>query len=415
MPFLLIRNDITKVQADAIVNPANPQLQQGSGTSRAIYLAAGENKMIKACKKIGTCELGKAVITRGFNLPARYVIHTVGPVWQGGGYGEDSILYGAYTEALRLAKKYRLKSIAFPLLSSGNYGYPKERALKIAISAISDFLMENDMLVYMVLYDRKSLAVSQKLFVSVEEYIDDHYVDVNRESFFSNRSWSPYQQKPNGAGAFSNRRFEMPEETAGAPDWEIGSPEEAQKVSDWGIGEPEKAAGVPDWGFGSPEKAAGAPDWEIESPEEAPQFLTQGMVMPQAAPQPETASGKSRKLEDLMKNMGETFSRMLLRLIDERGMTDAQVYRKANIDRRHFSKIRKNADYAPNKRTVMAFVIALELSLDEANDLLRAAGFSFSNSSKSDVIIQFFLENEIYNIFEINEVLFAYDQPLLGE
>lgn len=398
MPFLLIRNDITKVQADAIVNPANPQLQQGSGTSRAIYLAAGESRMIKACNKIGACELGKAVITRGFNLPARYVIHTVGPVWQGGSYGEDDILYSAYTEALRLAKKHRLKSIAFPLLSSGNYGYPKERALKIAVSAISDFLMEHDMLVYMVLYDRKSLTVSQKLFVSVEEYIDDHYVDVNRESFFSNRSRFPYQD---GAGEFSNRGFGAPGETAGAPDREYGS-----------LG---RVTGVPDREIGSPEKGAQFSDREIDSPEEAPQFLTQGMAMPQAAPQPQTASGKSRKLENLMKNMGETFSRMLLRLIDERGMTDAQVYRKANIDRRHFSKIRKNAHYAPNKKTVMAFVIALELSLDEANDLLRAAGFSFSNSSKSDVIIQFFLENEIYNIFEINEVLFAYDQPLLGE
>lgn len=331
MPFLLIRNDITKVEADVIVNPANTRLEQGSGTSRGIYLAAGEEKMTKACRKIGHCDLGKSVITSAFALPAKYVIHTVGPVWQGGDAGEDGFLYNAYSSALFLAKKYRAKSIAFPLLSSGNYGYPKERALKIAFSAVSDFLMEHDMMVYLVLYDRSAVAVSQKLFTSVEEYIDDHYTEEKDESYFrENRTRNAVC-----GGSFS-----------------------------------------------SPQKKTVRP---------------------------------GRKLEDLMKHMGETFSQMLLRLIDERGLTDAQVYHKANIDRRHFSKIRKNKNYAPNKKTVMAFAIALELSLDETRDLLQTAGFTFSNSSKFDVIIQFFLESEIYDVFEINEMLFAYEQPLIGE
>ncbi|MCI5994394.1 MAG: macro domain-containing protein, partial [Blautia sp.] len=161
MPFLLIRNDITKVSADAIVNPANRQLLEGSGTSRAIYLAAGEKLLTEACRKIGHCDPGQAVATEAFHLSARYIIHAVGPVWKDGHHGEDRLLYSAYSASMKLAVSLHLESIAFPLLSSGNYGYPKDQALRVAISAISDFLIDHELTVYMVLYDRKALAVSR--------------------------------------------------------------------------------------------------------------------------------------------------------------------------------------------------------------------------------------------------------------
>lgn len=355
MPLLLIRNDITKVPVDAIVNPANTGLQEGSGTSRSIYLAAGEEKLKEACKKIGYCALGKAVITEGFALSAKYIIHAVSPVWKGGIFGEKKMLYSTYMAALNLAKEYEVASIAFPLLSSGNYGWPKDKALKVAMSAISDFLIENDMLVYLVLYDRDSVTVSRKLFQSIEEYIDDHYVDSNDESYRSNRV--RYQDS------------------------------------------------IPD-------------GWSTESWEDEPNarsvILNDAVAIPIASGELMPQKKKSRSLEDVMKHMGETFSQMLLRLIDEKGYTDAKVYHKANIDRKHFSKIRNNVDYVPSKKTAVAFAIALELSLDEAKDLLKAAGFSFSNGSKFDVIISYFLENKIYDVFEINEVLFSYEQPLIG-
>jgi O-acetyl-ADP-ribose deacetylase (regulator of RNase III) len=183
MPFLMISNDITKVTADAIVNPANRNLLQGSGTSRAIYQAAGEQELTAACEAIEHCDLGRAVCTPAFGLPAKYIFHAVCPAWCGGGFGEAEQLAGAYHSALELAAEYHCESVAFPLLSSGNYGYPKEQAFRIAVDTITQYVMEHDLTVYLVLYDRHSLAVSRKLFTSVEEYIDDHYVVQNDESY----------------------------------------------------------------------------------------------------------------------------------------------------------------------------------------------------------------------------------------
>lgn len=361
MPFFMIRNDITKVHADAIVNPANEDLLEGSGTSRAIYLAAGEYELADACLKIGHCNLGQAVATPAFQLSAKYIFHAVGPVWLDGKHGEEKLLYDTYRNSLMLAADYHLESIAFPLLSSGNYGYPKDKALNTAIRAVSDFLMEQDMLVYLVLYDRTSLSVSQKLFSSIEEYIDDHYVDENDESIWGDEDYPE----------FAKREFEEKFKAIDFSDYKTAEEPVCKEVS------------------------------EVLSDERS--FCEN------------TQSAPIRSLENLLNHQTETFSQMLLRLIDERGLKDSYVYKKANIDRRHFSKIRNNMDYAPNKKTVLALAIALELSLDETKDLLMRAGFAFSCCSKSDVIICYFIENRKYDIFEINELLFVYGEPILGE
>lgn len=319
MPFLMIRDDITRIKTDAIVNPANEDLTEGRGTSRGIFLAAGEEKLTAACRKIGHCQLGKAVATKGFDLPADYIIHAVCPVWSAGGESQKEVLYRTYMAALDLAWDMKLSSVAFPLLSTGSYCWPKNDGVRIAVEAAHDFLAEHEMMIYLVLYDGESLKAGLRFAYVIEEYINDHYVAEKDESFFANAS----------------------------------------------------------------------------------------MPMP-------VSGKKKRSLDDLMKHMDETFSQMLIRLIDERGLKDAYVYKKANIDRRHFSKIKNNEAYVPNKRTVLAFALALELSLDETKDLLKRAGFALSNSSKFDVIICYFLENHIYDIYEINEVLFAYQQPLIG-
>ena len=341
MPFLMIRNDITKVAADAIVNPANRNLLQGSGTSRAIYQAAGEQELTAACEAIGHCELGRAVCTPAFALPAKYIFHAVCPAWHGGFFGEAKQLASAYHSALELAAEYHCESVAFPLLSSGNYGYPKEQAFRIAVDTITQYVMEHDMTVYLVLYDRHSLAVSRKLFASVEEYIDDHYVAQNDESY-----------------EFDRRRRE--------------SAERRRRLE-------EEAAPI------------------LREP-------IRPLQTPMAA----------RSLESLMDNLGESFTTRLLRLIDERGLKDSTVYKQSNISRQHFSKIQCNRDYNPKKKTVLAFAVGLHLSEDETIDLLKSAGYAFSDGSKRDWIVRYCLEQKIYNINQVNTLLFEYDQEQLG-
>ena len=338
MPFLMIRNDITKVAADAIVNPANRNLLQGGGTSRAIYQAAGEQQLTAACEAIGHCDLGRAVCTPAFELPAKYIFHAVCPAWQGGGFGEAEQLAGAYHSALELAAEYHCESVAFPLLSSGNYGYPKEQAFRIAVDTITQYVMEHDLTVYLVLYDRHSLAVSRKLFASVEEYIDDHYVARNDESYEFGRWRREYGER-----------------------------------------------------------------WEDAA-----------LPMMGAVPASAAAPMAARSLENLMDNLGESFTTRLLRLIDERGLKDSTEYKQSNISRQHFSKIQCNRDYNPKKKTVLAFAVGLHLSEDETIDLLKSAGYAFSDGSKRDWIVRYCLEQKIYNINQVNTLLFEYDQELLG-
>ena len=345
MPFLMIRNDITKVAADAIVNPANRNLLQGSGTSRAIYQAAGEQELTAACEAIGRCDLGRAVCTPAFGLPATYIFHAVCPAWHGGFFGEAKQLAGAYHSALELAAEYHCESVAFPLLSSGNYGYPKEQAFRIAVDTITQYVMEHDLTVYLVLYDRHSLAVSRKLFASVEEYIDDHYVAQNDESY-----------------QFDRRRRESVERRR----------------------------------------------WRLE--EEATPMLETAA----APPPPATTPMAARSLEHLMDNLGESFTTRLLRLIDERGLKDSTVYKQSNISRQHFSKIQCNRDYNPKKKTVLAFAVGLHLSEDETIDLLKSAGYAFSDGSKQEWIVRYCLEHKIYNINQVNTLLFQWDQEQLG-
>lgn len=336
MPLKIVRNDITKMTVDAIVNAANTKLQMGGGVCGAIFHAAGAKQLQKECDAIGKCQVGEAVITKGYNLPASYVIHAVGPIWHGGTRGEATLLHNAYIHSLNLALQHKCQSIAFPLISSGIYGYPKDQALHIAVSAISEFLLNHDMTVYLVIFDKRDYVLSEKLFSEIEEYIDNHYVEM----------------------ALIQDAYRILE------------PDEFQS---------------------------------LESLHE---------IMP--APAPVAKEVRKRSLEDVVGQLDESFSQMLLRLIDEKGMTDVQTYKRANIDRKLFSKIRSNPNYNPSKVTAIAFAIALELNLDETLDLLGKAGYTLSHSNKFDVIIEYFIEEGNYNIHEINEALFAFDQALLG-
>lgn len=353
MPLEIVRNDITKMKVDAIVNAANPSLLGGGGVDGCIHRAAGAG-LLEECRTLGGCETGSAKITGGYGLPCRYVIHAVGPVWRDGRHGERDLLASCYRTSLELAREHGCESVAFPLISSGAYGYPKDQALRVAVDTISEFLFRNDMTVYIVIFDRRSYQISAKLFRDVEEYVDDHYVEERADRNDTRRR---------------RRLF---------PEWETELMRSAELLEDLD-----------------------------EVHERVPRGLAQkrGPMGP-AAP--------LENLSEVVSRIDESFSRMLLRKIDERGMTDVECYKKANIDRKLFSKIRSDADYRPSKSTALAFAIALELPLDEAKDMLMKAGFALSRSSKFDVIIEYFIRNGNYNVFEINEALFAFNQSLLG-
>lgn len=334
MPFHIIQGDITKIHADVIVNAANERLVMGGGVCGAIFSAAGIDALSRACGQIGFCKTGCAVITPAFALPAKHIIHTAGPVWRGGNCGEAELLAACYDGALALAKQHDAESIAFPLISSGIYGVPKNVALSIARERIGAFLLQNEMEVTLVVFDRASLWLSEPRYQEIKARIGD----------------------------FST-----------------------------------------------------CADAAREEPRAAHPLLSQRAQKAYAKPQPCGAPIATQEaLEQMLQRAGESFSARLLRLIDERGMTDPEVYRRANIDRRLFSKIRSHPDYKPAKNTALALAVALRLNLDETMDLLRRAGYALSPSCKADLIVEYFLREGNYDIFEINEALFAFDESLLG-
>lgn len=346
MAFKIIRNDITKVTADAIVNTANPDPIFAPGSDSAIYNAAGADAMLAERKKIGTIEVGEAAYTPAFALDAKYVIHTVGPAWIDGSCGEKEAVRKCYENSLRIAKELGCESIAFPLISTGVYGFPKADALQIAVSVFSRFLSVSDMEIILVVFDNDSFTLSGKIFSGIDEYIDDKYVEERIDEEY-------------GGPVFLS--------------------------------------------------AAASPAAYLDSVCEDDFELCECLAEEEARPL------ERRSLDDMMAQLSQTWQESLFRLIDEKGYTDTEVYKRANVDRKLFSKIRSNPAYQPKKITAVAFALALRLNLDETKDLLGRAGYALSPSSRFDLIIEYFIEQEVYDTYTINLALFAHDQPLLGE
>ena len=334
MPIEIVRNDITKMHVDAIVNAANESLLGGGGVDGAIHRAAGP-RLLEECRSLHGCKTGDAKITKGYDLPCKYVIHTVGPIWTDGMHGEEELLRSCYQKSLRLAQEHSCKSVAFPLISSGVYGYPKDQALRVATDTIRDFLIKNtdesDILVYIVVFDKTSFKISGKLYAGITEYIDDNYAFAHSD-----------RRHRRIAQIESSRVFEEPLMDCMCAPKEIGS------------------------------------------------------------------------LEDALDMIDESFAAMVLRKIDEKGMTDPECYKKANLDRKLFSKLRKDSNYRPKKQTALALAIALELPLEETKELLMKAGYALSHSDKADIIVEYFILNNMYDIFDINAALYSFDQVPLG-
>ena len=346
MPLQIIRQDITKMRVDAIVNTTNEEMVGYSGVDLAVHEGAGP-LLDAECAKLAPLGLGTAKITKGYNLDAKYIIHTSGPVWNGGLVGESIILKSCYIESLKLAVANGCSSVAFPLISSGTYGYPKDQVLKFAIQVITEFLFDHELMVYICVFDRTSYEFSKKLFSEIREVIDDDYVEDYEDPEFADV-----------------RAFEAT----------ILAEEMCR---------------------------------DEEYVDAAPKMMTPCKA--------ETSSVAGKSLHEYMKAMDKSFAYKLFDLIDERGMTDVECYKKANVDKKTFSKIKCNPQtYKPSKQTAVAFAIALKLDLDETQDLLASAGLTLSRSFTFDKIIRYFIQKEVYDIFEINEALFEFDQMLLG-
>ena len=363
MPFEIIRNDLANMTADAIVNTANPYPVVGPGTDAAIHRKAGP-ALLEARKKIGKISVGHCAITPAFGLDAKYVIHTVGPVWQGGTHQEAFLLQKSYRSALEMALKQGCSSVAFPLISAGSYGFPPEEALHIAIDVFSHFLLKHEMQIYLVVWNKEAFRLSQNLFQNVRSFIDDHYVE--EADYCMDRYQSRF--------SFPNRRMQAPLDTY------------------------TEALPLPAT-FSLP-----APCTSLSC---APEKLS-------AVKESTKCTSPSLSLDELLQNTDAGFTETLLKLIDETGKKDSEIYKKANVSKQHFSKIRNNPDYKPTKTTALAFAIALELDLPQTRDLIGRAGYALTNSSKFDVIIMYFISKKNYNMFDINMTLFQFDQMTLG-
>ena len=365
MPFSIVRNDITKMEADAIVNSANPAPEIGGGSDYAVYQAAGADALLAARKKAGYIRPGEAALTRGFDLPAHYVIHTVAPLWEDGTAGEEETLRNCYEACLHIAKRRHLRSIAFPLLAAGTLGFPRDKALTAALSSIQKFLMDSEMMVWLVVFDRSSFQLSENLTKGIESFIDDHYARAKAaEEYLS------------GAAPMHTSNSFRPQESVLLEREKRMRERRAQY------------AAMQDMALPSVSQKASKP----------------------AAPH----AAKKRSMDDVLGELGETFQQALMRMIRERGYDNKEVYKRANLDRKVFSKIKGNPDYSPKKSTAIALAIALRLNMDEARDLLGRAGYAFSPGSKSDLIVEYFIENGVYDVYTIDTALFEHDLPMLS-
>ena len=399
MPLKIVRNDITKMNTEAIVNTANDQPTVGTGCDYAVYEAAGYDELLAYRKKnIGPVKEGDVFLTPGFGLPAKYIIHAVSPLYINGESGEEELLRSCYRKSLALAAEKNIRSIAFPLISTGGFGYPKEEGMRIAVDEINAFLLTNEMLVYLVVFDEKATRMGKSLYPDLEAYIDRNYVQLKREEEYSDALYDVRDSEaeiPRSYGKARARREEARREVerrarAKAAREARGTGRLSDFLSDR---KPRKKKGIlkeADSGF----PKGTAPLASLEDKDVAIEEL-------------------GEKLSQRMKHMADTFPQYLMYLISEKGMENSEVYKRAIVDKKVFSKIKNNPDYHPQKLTALCLCIGAKLNLDESKDLLSRAGYALSPCDKTDIIFSYFIEHEIYDMIELDIQLEEHGLPCI--
>lgn len=376
MSLKIVRNDITKMNTEAIVNTANAHVSVGTGCDCAVYMAAGYDELLKYREEnIGFVPEGGAFITPGFNLKAKYIIHAVSPLYMDGEQGEEEKLRSCYRKSLQIAKENRIQSISFPLISTGGFGYPLEEGMRIAVDEMNAFLHGNDMEIFLVVFDTEATQLGEKIYPELEAYIDQNYVREAEETEYRDAYFESARiSEPARNGYFSSarkigRRF--------------GGKAKAQSKNTTGQSYVAEAL-----------------------PEEELRECSQDTFL-------DFHEVHESKLQERMKHMSDTYSEYLMYLIQEKHMDNAEVWKRAIVDKKVFSKIKNNVNYHPNKRTALCLCVGAKLNLDESKDLLARAGYALSPCDKTDIIFSYFIENEIYDMIELDIQLEEHGLPCI--
>lgn len=390
MPLKIVRNDITKMNTEAIVNTACAHPAVGAGCDSAVYQAAGYEVLLEYRKeKIGFVPEGEAFLTPGFYLQAKYIIHAVSPRYTGGGRGEEEKLRACYRNSLRIAKEHHIRSIAFPLISTGGFGYPKEEGMRIAADEINAFLLRNEMLVCLVVFDSKAAVLGAKIYPDLEAYIDHNYVRGKQQEEYGNPHWGSATRGDDGYRPYifneeSIRQRAVPSMSAGPGAFKASKEPKALKAP--------KASPA--------ESLFKRRKKKPRLPAQA-EFLERDSVYEcNVAPFLDFGEQHESRLEERMAHLSDTFSQYLMYLIQDKKMENAEVWKRAIIDKKVFSKIKNNPNYHPQKLTALCLCVGAKLNLDESKDLLARAGYALSPCDKTDIIFSYFIENEIYDMIE---------------
>ncbi|MCR5105281.1 MAG: macro domain-containing protein [Eubacterium sp.] len=387
MSLKIVRNDITKMNTEAIVNTANEFPAVGDGCDTAIYKAAGYDELLDYRKKnVGYVAEGDVFITPGFNLSSKYIIHAVSPIYSEGDDEAEIKLRSCYRKSLQLAKEYEIKSIAFPLISTGSYGYPKEEGMRIAVDEINRFLLNDNMMVYLVVFDEKARSLGQRIYPNLEEYIDQNYVEEKRDEEYGSNIYSLSKDSK-----VSKKKKRKP----------LFGKRDSCEAS-----RPDPYDGMALMGSQSVQSFRKDTFGDFEINEECADESAEDIFS-------DFDSKHEKKLEERMRHISDTFSQYLMYLIKDKNMENADVYKRAIVDKKTFSKIKNNVNYHPQKLTVLCLCVGARLNIDESKDLLARAGYALSPCDKTDIIFSYFIENEIYDMIELDIQLEEHGLPCI--